>query len=343
MNNSNNGPLISICVPTYNGYPYIELLIDELLISPSYNFEIVISDDGSSDGTWEYVSQKSISDSRVQVFRNDQNLGMDANFARTVSLASGDYVWLCGQDDKIFHEGIAAVVAMLEERPELDFIYLNHKKVLESDAQVLSIDKPERGNLHVYGYGLNEYLKHHDYELPTFLPKYILKKGLWESVDVGKYFGTCYCQVGVFLEVSKGLNWCHFDGNYVVGLTPVNGWQSSPEQFTKISLGMYSMLYQASKKMTWLDSKVLTRLVNKNYKRIIMSCLLLKTVEIKLEDRLIQDFLRVIHSSVSLNLSARTILSLPRWFSLCILKLVSSRRLVRLHIMGAPPQGPTIE
>ncbi|MEX1200844.1 MAG: glycosyltransferase [Methylophaga sp.] len=341
--NISSGPLISICVPTYNGFPYIQSLIDELILSSRSDFEIVISDDGSTDGTWEYVSQKSIDDPRVKAFSNEQNLGMDANFAKTVSLAGGRYVWLCGQDDKIFHEGIESVTALLEKRPDLDFVYLNHVKVLEGDDQDSSLDKPEYGIHHVYGHGLNEYLNHHDYELPTFLPKYILRKNLWESVNIGKYFGTCYCQVGVFLEVSKGLNWCHFDGNYVVGLTPANGWQSSPEQFTKISLGMYSMLCRSSKEMAWLDSKVLTRLVNKNYKRFIMSCLLLKSIEIKPEERIIQESLLVIKSAKALNLCVRIILTMPRWFSICILKLVSCRRSVRKHIIGVSPQGPKID
>ena len=179
--------------------------------------------------------------------------------------------------------------------------------------------------------------------MPTFLPKYIIRKDLWDSVDVSKYFGTCYCQVGVFLEIAKDFSWCHFDGNYVVGLTPVNGWQSSPEQFTKISLGMYSMLYRSSKEMLWLDAKILTRLVNKNYKRFILSCLLLKSIEVKVEDSIIQESLQVIKSSPALILSTKIILAMPRWFSICILELVKGRREVRKNIMGVSPQGPKID
>jgi len=79
--------------------------------------------------TWEYLQSLSNKDSRLKCFRNPRNLGMDMNFTHSASLATGQYVWLCGQDDMIFHEGIDAVVDRLRVEPDIEFIYLNQTKI----------------------------------------------------------------------------------------------------------------------------------------------------------------------------------------------------------------------
>lgn len=337
-------PKLSICIPTYNAGKYLSGLIDELLRSPRSDFEIVVSDDCSSDGTWGYLKQKSSVDHRLKCFRNANNLGMDANFAKTVSLAKGDYVWFCGQDDKIFREGVIAVITLLEKNPELDFVFLNHEKITEAKGEELSQkDICTHGEHDVFGNGLEEFLRNNSHNLPTFLPKYILKRSLWESVDVTKYYGTYYCQVGVFLEVSKNLRWVHMDGNYVVGLTPENGWQSDSEQFTKISFGMYSMLFRASQKATWINEDALKSLVNKNYKRLIFSCLVVKSYHIPVNDRTMSEALEVIKHSLPLHYLILIIFKMPVWFCTSLLSLVKGRRKFRSRIMGITPQGPKIE
>lgn len=344
MNKTSDAPSISICIPTYNGIPHIKDLLEELLKSSERDFEVVISDDGSSDKTWDYCQKLASSDSRLKCYRNTKNLGMDANFARTVSLADGDYIWFCGQDDKIFHQGVTAVLNLLKEKPELDFIFLNNEKVTEAkDEGISHKDMCKQGEHDVFGNGLEEFLRHNSHNLPTFLPKYILKRSLWESVDVTKYYGTYYCQVGVFLEVSKNLRWAHMDGNYVVGLTPENGWQSDSEQFTKISLGMYSMLFRASQKATWINENVLTSLVNKNYKRLIFSCLVVKSYHIPVNDRTMSEALEVIKHSLPLHYLILIIFKMPVWFCTSLLSLIKGRRKFRSRIMGITPQGPKIE
>jgi len=342
---SNNlQPKISICIPTYNGLPYITVLMDELLNSSCTNFDIVISDDCSTDGTWEYVSALSSVDDRVKCFRNSNNLGMDGNFSKSVEVATGEYAWLCGQDDIIMHQGIEVVTKLLTDKPELDFVYLNHVKVNEVSNQNVNFAMHLNfENKHTYGHGFKEFVNYHDFELPTFLPKYVLRKALWEPIDVTKYFGTIYCQVGVFIELSEHIEWCHLDGNYVVGLTPSNGWQTKPSDFTKISLGMYLMLYIASKQVDWLESSTLKGLVDKNYKRLILAFILIKSHKIHFSDKSIGEILEVVKYSPILYLVVVSIYKMPTWFSLIILKIISARRVFRKNILSLAPQGPKID
>jgi hypothetical protein len=259
-------------------------------------------------------------------------------------MAGGEYIWLCGQDDRIFPDGLEMVIEFLGQTNHVDFVYLNNHKISESTQRLdYTQIRPSYGIKHRYGLGLNEFLSHHAYQLPTFLPKFILRRVLWESVDASKYFGTSYCQVGVFLEVSKNLHWCHFDGNFVVGLTPENGWQSNGVKFTKISLGMYAMLYLASQEASWLDGKVLRKLVKKYYKRLILSCLLIKSHNITVGEVTINQILKVTKRSFPLYCLIIMILRMPRWFSFSLLKVLKGRRVYRSKIFGINPEGPKIE
>lgn len=342
MNNESYQPLISICVPTYNGYPYISYLIDELLYSPRSDFEIVVSDDCSNDQTWQYLKKVCQNDIRIRCFQNRINLGMDRNFAKSVALAHGSYIWLCGQDDLIKRKGIDTVVEAIKKYPDLDFIYMSHIKIQEGKVNYQKdCIKGNKNSFH--GQGLPEFLRYHDNELPTFLPKFIIRKALWEKVDISHYYGTYYCQVGVFIESSENIKWCYLGGNFVTGLTPVDGWQVRPESFTNISIGLYVMLHRAIQKCHWLDKKVRVSLVKKYYKRLLFSCILTKTNHIIIEKKRKQDVLRITSYSPLIYSIIKIILIMPRGFSLALLKLILLRRNIRSFLFGLNSEGPKID
>lgn len=247
-----SSPLLSICIPTYNGSPAIFDLIESLLQSKRDDFQIVISDDCSVDDTWSRINKIASLDSRLVCYRNQLNLGMDRNFAQSVVLAKGSYVWLCGQDDMISTTGLDRVLYFLAVNRDVDFIYFNHAKRVESATGSYLIEAAIQSE-HVFGKGLTEFILHTKYRLPTFLPTYLMRRDLWNSVDIEKYYGTCYCQVGVFLEASKKLNWCHFSGNIVTGLLPSDGWQKNPSSFVKIAFGYFAMTNRAANKTPEFD------------------------------------------------------------------------------------------
>lgn len=90
---------ISVAMATYNGEKYIREQIDSILNQTVQDFEIVVCDDCSSDGTWSILEDYSNHDNRVKAFRNGDNLGFKKNFEKTITLCQGDYVALCDQDD----------------------------------------------------------------------------------------------------------------------------------------------------------------------------------------------------------------------------------------------------
>jgi len=327
-------PQISVCIPTYNGYPYVKQLIDELLRSKRTDFEIVVSDDCSSDDTWAYVCAKRETDDRLKCFRNEENLGMDRNFARAAELTIGRYVWMTGQDDRIFHEGLDAVADLLVDNPDLDFIHLNYTRVEEGGELPDAELRPEAGSAHRFGSGLHSFLERTGAWLPTFLPLFIMRKSRWSSVDAARYFGTCFCQVGVFLEVSEDLRWCHMDGNYVVGLTPRNGWQFKPASYARIVFGNYIMLVRAAQHCDWLGEDFLDTQFRKIWNQLVYAIILVRAYRLHIDDGLLQELQASLQAVPIVSISARLLFCMPSTVARLAMALIRLRRWLRCFVVS---------
>lgn len=110
--NSHPVPRLSIMIPTYNQAPFIEEAIRSALAQDYPDFEVVVSDDASTDGTFETACR--ILDPRVRCFRNSVNLGRVGNYRHTLyNLARGEWVMNLDGDDYLTdpHFLSAAVVA----------------------------------------------------------------------------------------------------------------------------------------------------------------------------------------------------------------------------------------
>lgn len=88
-------PLVSIGMPVYNGEKYIRQALDSLLAQDYGHFELIISDNASTDGTPEICREYAARDSRIAYYRNQENMGAAWNFKRVLDLAAGEYfMWL---------------------------------------------------------------------------------------------------------------------------------------------------------------------------------------------------------------------------------------------------------
>ncbi len=104
MNHSNKGlipntrPLVSIGMPLYNNAATIEKAVRSLRRQTWTNIEIIISDDGSTDGTYEICHSLSQEDSRIKLFRQENNLYYQ-NFRFVLETSTADYfMWAAGDD-----------------------------------------------------------------------------------------------------------------------------------------------------------------------------------------------------------------------------------------------------
>lgn len=121
--NSNNKqflPLVSICIPTYNGERFLSKTLESVIKQSYKNWEIVIQDDKSTDQTVaiakNFKDQCSIQNIKISV--NSNNLGMALNWNLAVAKASGKYIKVMGQDDLLDACCIARQVQILEENPQ---------------------------------------------------------------------------------------------------------------------------------------------------------------------------------------------------------------------------------
>lgn len=92
---------ISIALATYNGISYIREQLDSLKLQTRTPDEVIITDDASTDGTYEYVKDYIVDNSldSWKVIKNEQRLGYISNFNKALELSSGDIIFTCDQDD----------------------------------------------------------------------------------------------------------------------------------------------------------------------------------------------------------------------------------------------------
>jgi glycosyltransferase involved in cell wall biosynthesis len=109
---------ISIAMATYNGERFLREQLDSLAAQSRLPDELVICDDGSSDGTVEIAKRFARSSPfEVRVHRNNENLGYARNFERAIGLCSGEIIFLSDQDDVWFPSKVERVMAVFTAAP----------------------------------------------------------------------------------------------------------------------------------------------------------------------------------------------------------------------------------
>lgn len=221
-------PKLSICIPVYNGSEFLSETLDSIIKQQGFSdIEIVISDDVSTDMSYSIAKEYGIKYKNIVVSKNEINLKMDGNFVKVASLANGEYIWFCGQDDIIGDGAIEKVLGIIIQNQSIDFIYMNYK---QCDHNLKNIIK-EKKLLIDEDILFNNYLQFINFtkleNLPTFLPAFILRKELWDSIDPKQFYGTQYIQLGIFLSLIKRLKSYIVSYPYVIGRVPYDGWHKN--------------------------------------------------------------------------------------------------------------------
>lgn len=135
-----NQPWISICIPAYNSEKFIEETLRSVLTQSYRNIEVVISDDCSVDNTAQIVD--SFKDGRIRFFKNEQNLGVEKNWNKTLGLATGKYCKLMGADDVLYPTFIEEQVNILENPKNSDVVLVtSYKHVIDQDGKLIMTRK----------------------------------------------------------------------------------------------------------------------------------------------------------------------------------------------------------
>lgn len=106
--------LISILLPVFNGEKFLQAAIDSVLAQTHQNFELIIVDDCSTDGSVSIVERLQVQDSRIKFFKSKTNVGLFANYNRCLEYALGEYVKPFAQDDLLAPAALAKMLEVLE-------------------------------------------------------------------------------------------------------------------------------------------------------------------------------------------------------------------------------------
>ena len=142
---------VSVAMTTFNGERFLREQLESLLFQSYPIFEIVISDDGSTDGTMEILLEFSARDSRFRILKNSERLGYVKNFEHAIRACRGSIIFLSDQDDIWVPSKTSALVDALPGRllvySDAELIDSTGATLLASFDQAKGLGRAEPGIL----------------------------------------------------------------------------------------------------------------------------------------------------------------------------------------------------
>lgn len=137
---NDKSPKVSIGLAVYNGEQFLEQAVDSILNQTFTDFELVISDNASTDRTQELCEQYAAKDQRVRYHRNEKNIGGANNENQTFKLSRGQYFRLAADDDYCDPDLLRKSVEVLDQNPDVVLVYTRIVKVDGSGTQFGILD-----------------------------------------------------------------------------------------------------------------------------------------------------------------------------------------------------------
>jgi glycosyltransferase involved in cell wall biosynthesis len=189
---------LSICIPTLNRGHLIAQTLQSILPQLTDATELLVVDGASTDNTEAVVRAVFAGQSNCRYVRLDQKGGVDADYARSVELASGEYCWLMTDDDLVVPGAIARILRALETNPDL--LILNATVASENLSEVLIPRKLAAPADRVFPPTAQGELLAFAGELLSFIGSVIIRRSVWLARDYRSYFGTEFVHVGVIFQ-----------------------------------------------------------------------------------------------------------------------------------------------
>ena len=142
---SQQHPIVSIGIPVYNSERYLEETLKSLLSQGFQDFEIIISDNASTDSTPAICREYEKKDSRVRYYRSETNYGPGWNYNRVFNLCNGKYFKWHACDDLLRPDFLEKCVEVLDTRPD---VILAHSYTAEIDSQGHQIKNIDLTRIH---------------------------------------------------------------------------------------------------------------------------------------------------------------------------------------------------
>ena len=138
MTTTTTTPRVTIGLPVYNGQNYLIETLESLLAQTYADFELVITDNASTDRTEAICREYAGRDERIRYYRNDENIGAAANYNRAFELGRGEYFKWAAHDDLLAPAYLERCVEVLDNNPDVVLAY-TQAKAIDSKGNVVKV------------------------------------------------------------------------------------------------------------------------------------------------------------------------------------------------------------
>jgi glycosyltransferase involved in cell wall biosynthesis len=115
-------PKVSVCIPVYNRPDFIGEAIESALAQTHEDYELIITDNCSTDETPDIIEKYVRQDSRIIFHRNKCNLGVAGNLNQAILLSQGEYIKFIFSDDKIAPQCLEVFINILDSHPKVSLV-----------------------------------------------------------------------------------------------------------------------------------------------------------------------------------------------------------------------------
>src|SRR6267142_6107507 len=128
-------PKVSVGLPVYNGAEFLRAALDSILRQDYRDFELIISDNASTDGTRAICQQYAQGDKRIRYFRNESNGGAAENYRRVFELARGDYFNWATHDDIQLPGFLRRCAEVLDKAPTSVVLVAPRAEIIDAEGR----------------------------------------------------------------------------------------------------------------------------------------------------------------------------------------------------------------
>lgn len=132
---------ITIVLPTYNGEEHIRKSIDSILEQTYTNWELIVVNDCSTDGTAKIVEEYTLKDNRIRLVNNSTNQRLPRALNIGFEKATGDYYTWTSDDNAYHRDALEIMAGELKTHPHIDFVYSNFNVIDLTDGKIIGVEK----------------------------------------------------------------------------------------------------------------------------------------------------------------------------------------------------------
>ena len=191
-----NTPLVSVCLPSLNTFPYLQERVDTILGQTYTNWEMVVIDSFSDDGSWELFEKLAQKDERISIAQAPR--GLYASWNKCIERARGEYVYFATSDDTMAADCLEKLVAALEEYKDCD---LAHCQLVIIDKNGVPVAAPEWRDMTVFTLGIPELInRRHVRRAPCDGLLHLTGRMVYQSITELLIRRSLFARIGGFSE-----------------------------------------------------------------------------------------------------------------------------------------------